>query len=225
MPGGTPGLGEAPSGRRPYLHDAAALVEAGGEGDGVVSRVQRGMLARRRPQRQVSRVDQAASTEEVPVHYHHQLSLLALHRHWLLAGDGSRLGVFHPGPGVGFCPCPPARRVAPGEMPGWVGSHLARCPAEKSEDQAAFGSHPSFFQQTPAQRAGAAPPAFISPRQQEPSAPGLPFGDQWHPKASPRGCGERGGTTESFPGCQDPPFPGCPRQKKHPRQPLWGRCL
>lgn len=53
---------------RSHLHDAAALVEAGGEGDGVVCGVERGVLAGSRAQSQVSSVDETPGAEEVPVH-------------------------------------------------------------------------------------------------------------------------------------------------------------
>lgn len=59
--------------------------------------------------------------------------------------------------------------------------------------------------------ARAAPPAFISPGLRSHLAP------LWGPVAptgQPSGYRERGGTTQPFLGCQDPPLPGCPRREK-----------
>lgn len=190
-----------------------------------MSGVQRGMLARCRPQRQVGRVDQAAGAEEVSLHRHHQLSLLALHCHRLPAGDGSRLGVLHPRPGVGVWPHPPACRITPREIPGWVGSHLTRRPAEKSEDQAAFGSHPSFFQQSPAQRAGAALPAFISPSGAGAVRPWAPVWGPMAPKGQPSWVRGGGARPSHFQSARTPHSWAAQGERKHPRQPLWGSCL
>lgn len=174
MPGAAPGESlwesrrESLDGAGTHLDGAAALVQAGAEGDGVLGWIQAGMFAGGGAQAQLSRAHQAPGAEEIAVHDHHELRLLALHLHGNLgSGMAVPLGIIPPKPGTGIAPARRRRsrrgRAEQRQEEADLGAHLGKSLELAAWEARSFtpGLYPGW-NEPPLEFQGRVPPPVIS---------------------------------------------------------------